>query len=94
MFIIILLIIWIIQKTCFDNVILIAELEGNVSQRRWSPHNFPNSDYFHGIFGTRFQKGSVYFYTKNFLPLLLYFWNYNPSHNGQIVSLIDTQTHL
>ena len=26
----------------------------------------------------------VYFYSKNFLLLLLYFWNYNPSPNGQI----------
>ena len=63
---------------------------------RWplSAHNFPNSGYFHEIFGTHFQKGLVYFYPKEFLPLLLYFWNYNPSPNGQIVSLIDAQTHL
>ena len=28
-----------------------------------------------------------------FLLLLLYFWNYNPSPNGQIVSLIGAQAH-
>ena len=35
------------------------------------------------------QKVSVYFCTQTSLPLFLYFWNYNPSPNGQIISLID-----
>ena len=96
MFIIIILIIRIIKTTCFDSAILIAELKGKVSQSRWSlsAHNFPNSGYFHEIFATHFQKVLVYFYTKKFLPLLLYIWNYNPSPNGQILSLIDSQTQL
>ena len=42
----------------------------------------------------RLQKGLLYFCTKHFLPALLYFWNYNPSPNGQIVSLIWAQAHL
>ena len=78
------------------NAILIAELEGKVPQSRWSlsAHNFSNSGYFYEIFDTHFQKGSVYFYIKKISWLLLYFWNYNPSPNEQIVSLIDDQTHL
>ena len=39
------------------------------------------------------QKGLVYLYTKKFLPLLLHFWNYNLSPNGQIISLIGAQAH-
>ena len=39
------------------------------------------------------QKGLVYLYTKKFLPLLLHFWNYNLSSNGQIISLIGAQAH-
>ena len=50
--------------------------------------------YFHEIFDTHLQKGLVYFYTKKFLPLLLYFWNYNPSLNEQLISLTDAQAHL
>ena len=94
--IIIILIIRIIKTTCFDKAILIAGLEGKVLYSRWclSAHDIPNSVYFHEIFGNHFQKGSVCFYTKKFLPLILYFWNYNPSTNGQIVPLIDAQTHL
>ena len=55
---IIILIIRIIKTTCFDNTILMAELEGKLPQRRWSlsVHNFPNSGYFHKIFGT-LRKG-------------------------------------
>ena len=40
------------------------------------------------------QKGLVYLYTKKFLPLLLRFWNYNLSPNGQAISLIGAQAHL
>ena len=47
-------------------------------------HNFPNSRYFHKIFGIHLQKDLFYFSTKKFLTQLLYFWNYNPSPNGQI----------
>ena len=35
-----------------------------------------------------FRKGSVHLYNKKFLPLLLHFWNYNLSPNGQMISLI------
>ena len=85
-----------IKTTCFDNNILMAELEGKVSESKWSLSacNFPNSGYFHKILGSNLQKGSIYFYTKKNLPLLLYFWNYNSSPNGQIISLIDAQLHL
>ena len=48
--------------------------------------------YFHKIFGMHLQKGLVYLYTKKFLPLLLHFWNYNLSPNGQMISLIGAQT--
>ena len=51
------------------------------------------SCYFHKIFGMHLQKGLVYLYTKKFLPLLLHFWNYNLSSNGQIISLIGAQAH-
>ena len=34
-------------------------------------HDFPTSGYFYKIFGTYLQKGSVYFYTKEFLTQLL-----------------------
>ena len=86
----------IIKTKCFDNALLIAELEGKVPKKWWfdSAHDFLNSGYFHKIFGTNFQRASVYFYTQEFLLLLLYFWNYNPFPNWQIVSLIDTQTNL
>ena len=39
------------------------------------------------------QKGLVYLYTKTFLPLLLHFWNYNLSPNGQVISLTGVQVH-
>ena len=55
-----------------------AELEGKLRI----------SCYFHNIFGMHLQKGLVYLYTKKFLPLLLHFWNYNLSPNGQMISLI------
>ena len=86
----------IIKTKCFDKAVLIAELEGKVP-KKWcshSAHDFLNPGYFHKIFGTNFQKVSVYFYTQDFLLLPLYFWNYNPFPNWQIVSLIDAQTHL
>ena len=44
-------------------------------------------------FGMDLQKGSVYLNTKSFLSPLLYFWNYNPFPNGQIVFLIGVQAH-
>ena len=47
----------------------------------------------HKIFGMHPKKGLVYLYTKNFLPPLLYFWIYNPSPNGQMISLIGAQVH-
>ena len=70
---IIILIICIIKTTCFDNIILMAELEGKLTLSRWSlfAHNFSNSPYFHKIFGMRLKKGSVSFYSKKFLPPLL-----------------------
>ena len=37
------------------------------------------------------QKGLVYLYTKTFLPLLLHFWNYDLSPNGQMISLVGAQ---
>ena len=89
-------IIRIIKTTCFDNTILMGELGGKVPESRssLSALNFPDSGYFHKTFATHFQKGSVYFYTKQSLLLLLYFWNYNLYPNGQIASLTDAQTHL
>ena len=67
-----------------------AELEGKLPLGRWSlsASNFPSSCYFHKMFGTHLQKGLAYLYTKKFLPLLLYFWNYGLSPNGQMISLI------
>ena len=56
--------------------------------------NFPSSVYSHKTFGKHHQKGLVYLCTKKFLPLLLHFWNYNPSLNGQIISFIGAQEHL
>ena len=78
----------------FDNAILTEELKERVIKVGCPFHNFPNSGYFDKIFGPHFQKGLVYFYTKKILPLLLCFWNYNPSPNGQINSFINAQTHL
>ena len=40
------------------------------------------------------QKALMYLCTKKFLPVLLYFWNYNPSPNEQIISLVGAQAHL
>ena len=40
------------------------------------------------------RKASVYFYTKTHLLPLLFFFIYNPSLNGQIISLIGAQEHL
>ena len=31
---------------------------------------------------------------QKFLPPFLYFWKYNPSPNGQIISLAGAQVHL
>ena len=72
------------------------KLEGKLpqSKRSLSDPNFLSSGYFHKIFGVHLQKGLLYLCFKKFLPLLLYFWNYNPSPNGQIVSLIGAQAHL
>ena len=58
-----------------------------------SANNFPNSGYFQKIFGMHIKKVSVYFFTKKFIPPLLYFWIYIPSPNGQIISLIGAQEH-
>ena len=93
---IIVLIVCMIKTTCFNNTILIAELEGKLPQSRWSlsAHNFPSSSYFHKIFGMRLWKGLVYLSIKTFLPPLVYFWDYKPSANGQIISLIGSQAHL
>ena len=93
---IIILIIRIIKTTCFNNTILMAELKGKLSQSRWflSAHNFPNSGYFHKIFGMHLKKRSVHLYIKRFLPRLLNFSIYKPSPNGQIISLIGAQPHL
>ena len=77
------------KTTCFNNTILMAEPEGKLPQSRWSfsANNFSNSGYFHKIFGMHFQEGFFFLYTSP----LLYFWNYNPSLNGQIISLIGAQ---
>ena len=55
---IIILIICIIKTTCFNNTILMAELEGKLPYSRWSlsAHNFPSSGYFHKIVGITFRK--------------------------------------
>ena len=96
MFIIMRILTRIIKTTCFESTISMAELKGKLPLSKWSlsAHNFPNSGYFHKIFGTHLQKGLVYFYTKKFLPQHLFFFNYNLSPNGQIFSLIDAQPHL
>ena len=47
-------------------------------------HNVHNYRYFQKIFGMYLQKGLIY----------LYFWSYNLSPNGQIISLIGAQAHL
>ena len=72
------------------------ELEGKRPLSRWSlsAHNLPSSGYFHKIFGMHLQTGSVYLCTKKCLLALLYIWNYNPSPNGQIISLIGAQALL
>ena len=64
MFFIMQIIIRIINTTCFDNTILMAELEGKLPESTWSlfAHNFPNSGYFYKTLGTYFQKGLVYFF--------------------------------
>ena len=87
---IIMFIIGIIKTTYFDNTILMPELEGKLHQSRWYlfVDNFPNSGYFYNIFDMHLKKGSVYFYTKKSLPPLLCVSIYNPSPNGQIISLI------
>ena len=76
-FIIMRIIIGIIRTTCFENTILMVELEGKLLYSSWSlsAHNFPNSGYFHKIFRTYLQKGLVvYFHTKTFLPQLVFFF--------------------
>ena len=40
------------------------------------------------------EKGFIYLGNKKFLLPLLYFWNYNQSLNGQIISFICAQAHL
>ena len=87
---IIVLITRIIKTTCFNNTILMTKFEGKLP----STHNFPTSGYFHKIFGKHLQKGLVYLCTKMFLPPFLFFWNYNVSPNGQIISLVGAQAHL
>ena len=54
MFIIMGIIICIIKTTCFENAILMVELEGKLPYSRWSPfaHTFTNSGYFYNNFGT------------------------------------------
>ena len=70
MFIIMRIIICITKTTCFDNTILMVELEGKLPKSRWSfPSNFPNFSYLAKIFGTHLQKGLVYFYTKKVWPM-------------------------
>ena len=93
---ILILINGIIKTMCFNNTILMAEVEVKLLQSRWSlsVHNFHNCGFFHKIFGMCLQKNSAYLCTQKFLPSLLYFWNYNPSFNGQIISLIGAQAHL
>ena len=39
----------------------------------------------HKIFGMHLQKGLIYLCTKTFLPTVLYFGNYNPVPNGQMI---------
>ena len=65
---IIIIIIRIIKTTCFNNTILMAELEGKLSWSRWSlsAHNSPSSGYFHKIFCMHLQKGLIYLCTKTF----------------------------
>ena len=94
MFIIMRIIICIIKTTYFENTNLMAELEGKLPQSKWSlfAHNFSSSGYFYKIFDMYLQKGLVYF--ERFSLQLLFFWSYNPSLNGQIFFLIDTQAHL
>ena len=93
---IIILIFRTIKTTCFDNTILMAELEGKLPWNRWSlsAHKFPNSGCFYKLLGMQLKKGSVYFYVKKFIPPLLYSWIYNPLPNEQIISLIDAQVQL
>ena len=93
---VIILIIRMIKTACFNKTILMAKLEGKLPQSKWSlsAHNVPSSGYFHKIFGMHLQKGLAYLFCKKFLPSLSYFWNYNPSPNGQIISLIGAQAHL
>ena len=59
-----------------------------------SAHNFPNSGYFRRFLDMHLQRGFIYLCTEQTLLSLLRFWNYNPSPNGQIVSLIGAQAHL
>ena len=81
---------------CYKNTILMAKPEGKLPQSRQSPSplNFPNSGSFHKIFGMHLQKGFVYLYSKNVLPLLLHFWNSSLSPNRQVIFLIGAQAHL
>ena len=92
----VILIICIIKAKCFSNTTLTAELEGKLPKSMWplSPYNFLSSGYFHNIFGIHLQKVLIYLCTKMFLPPVLYFSIYNPSPNGQIISLVGAQLHL
>ena len=76
------LIIRLIKTKCFDSTVLMVELEGKVPLSRLSLacHNFPKT--FTRILARIFKKYSLFFYTKMFLPLLLCFWNFNPSPYG------------
>ena len=75
MFIIMRIIIRIVKTPCFENTVLMGELEEKIPWKRWplSAPNFPNSGYYHKTFGTHLQKGLVYFYTKKILPQLFFF---------------------
>ena len=93
---IIISIICIIKTTSFNSTVLMAELVATLPLSRWSlsARNFPFSGHFHKVLGMHLQKSLIYLCTNKFLPPLLYFWNYNPSPNGQIILLVGTQAHL
>ena len=65
-----------------------AELEGKLPWSRWSLSalNFLSSGHFRKSSGMHLQNGLVYLYSKNLLPLLLHFWNYNLIPNGQMTA--------
>ena len=84
---IIILIIRIIKTTCFNNTILIAELEGkplNVGVL-FLPLTSPVPVTLTRFLTRTFRKVWSTFALKR---------NYNPSPNGQIISFIGAQVHL